>query len=228
MTANPPNERELATVRDLLAALNYDYGENDDLGDIIEDYVLGYLTEDLGMGLFVDVSEGGEAEELSVYARLSFYTDDTVDMWVLQFPVTVSEFHRYLDELDLRVARMRIVLELPTTEEQTDEDDEVSIVEVVSRLFGVSEGEVIAELRENWRPVASDAMGMSSKPNRYLLWNDCLIVGLDDQYVRLFLPLRTGDDLHVGDVVAWFELGEGETIGITEFARALHNAVGVG
>lgn len=227
VTTSPPNEQEFATIGELLAALEYDCDEDDDMADLIEDYVLGYLAEDLGMGLFVDVNEADEAGELSLHARLSFYTDDAVRMWNLRFPVTVNSFHRYLDELDVRVARKRILLELPSAEEQSDdEDDEVSIVEVLSRLFGSSEGEVVGDLGENWRPIVSDAMGWSSKPDRYLLWDDRLVVGLDDQFAHVFVPVRIGDDVEVGDVLIRFLLGEVEMAGVTEFARALEMALG--
>ena len=55
----------------------------------------------------MNLTEGDGWDELSLRPKLSFYTEDTVDMWVLEAPVSVHEFHKYLDELDLRVARER-------------------------------------------------------------------------------------------------------------------------
>lgn len=217
-------EEAFPTLRDLLHALGHECNSDDEVSSGIEAYADEYMVEDLGMNLFVDLGEGVEGEGFSLVARMSFYTDDAVHMWSLDLPVTIGEFNRYLDELDLRVARLRAIVELPTTTESSD-NDEASIVAVLANLFCTGEGEVIERLGDNWVPVESDATGYASAPVRFLLWNDRLIVGFDDAYVHLFAPIVVKGEIEVGDVLAWFDMGEDATIGLPEFADALNGTL---
>ncbi len=209
-----------------MRALGYTVNDEEDVADIIEDYVLGYLEEDLGMGLFVNLTEGDGWDELSLRAKLSFYTEDTVDMWVLETPVSVHEFHKYLDELDLRVARKRLILELPPPEEATEpciDEPPQPPVEILALLFGSTANEVVSELGDDWQAVRSEGMGSESKPDRYLLWDARLVVGIDDQYVHVFAPTGAPEDVDSPDVVVWFELGEHATVGLSTFASMLRS-----
>lgn len=211
-----------------MVTLGYTVADDEDVADIIEDYVLGYLDEDLGMGLFVNLTEGDGGDDLSLQAKLSFYTHDTVDMWALETPISVSEFHTYLDELDLRVARKRTLLELPPPVEETDplsDEPPRPIVDVLARLFGTTVEDVVTELGADWKPVRSEGMGSESKPDRYLLWDARLVVGIDDQYVHVFVPTGAPEDVDSPDVVAWFELGEHETVSLSTVAHMLKTAV---
>ena len=230
MTAVPPREPEFATLRELLAALGYKSDSDDEVEGLIEEYADAYMDEDLGMNLFVNLGDGDDGEGMSLRAKMSFDTDDAVEMWVLDAPFTVSRFHRYLDELDLRVGRLRAIVELPAVIDATDGDDEdqLSIAVALATLFGTDEADVLAQLGDNWEPIESDVVGSDSVPARYLLWNDRLIVGLDDLYVHLFVPILANGDVEVGDVVTSFDLGEDETIGLTRFARALQEARATG
>lgn len=230
VTAVPPREPEFATLRELLAALGYKSDSDDEVEGLIEEYADAYMDEDLGMNLFVNLGDGDDGEGMSLRAKMSFDTDDAVEMWVLDAPFTVSRFHRYLDELDLRVGRLRAIVELPAVIDATDGDDEdqLSIAVALATLFGTDEADVLAQLGDNWEPIESDVVGSDSVPARYLLWNDRLIVGLDDLYVHLFVPILANGDVEVGDVVTSFDLGEDETIGLTRFARALQEARATG
>jgi hypothetical protein len=225
-TLVPPREQEFATLRELLAALEFESDRDDEVADLIEEYADAYMDEDLGMNLFVNLGDGDEGEGMSLRAKLSFYPDHAVDMWVLDAPFTVRRFHRYLDELDLRVARLRAIVGLPPVVGGTGGDDEeqVPITIALATLFGADEADVLAQLGDNWVPIESDVMGSHSAPVRYLLWDDHLVVGLDDEYVHLFVPSLKNGDVEVGDVITSFELGDEETIGLAQFARALHEA----
>ena len=97
MTALPPEEQEFGTLRELLGALGYESDSDDEVAGLIEEYADTYMDEDLGMNLFVNLGDGDDGEGMSLRAKMSFYTDDAVDMWVLDAPFTVSRFHRYLD-----------------------------------------------------------------------------------------------------------------------------------
>lgn len=210
-----------------MRALGYTVHDEEDVADIIEDYVLGYLEEDLGMGLFVDLAEGDGGDELSLQAKLSFYTEDTVDMWILQTPVSVSEFKKYLDELAVRVARKRILVELPSLANEADHVSAAtprSIVQILAQLFGTTAEEVVTELGEDWQAIRSDGMGCASKPDRYLLWDARLVVGIDDQHVHIFMPAGAPEDVDSNDVISWFELGDDETMAFAIFAHMLRTA----
>lgn len=224
MTEVPPRDQEFATLRELLAALEYESDSDDEVADLIEEYADAYMDEDLGTNLFVNLGGGDDGEGMSLRAKMSFYTDDAVDMWVLDAPFTVSRFHRYLDELDLRVARLRAIVELPPVVDITsgDDEDQVPITVTLATLFGAEEADVLDQLGGNWVPIESDVMGTDSVPVRYLLWNDRLVVGLDDEYVHLFVPILDNGDVEVGDVMTSLELGDKETIGLAQIARALH------
>lgn len=224
-TAVPPREEEFATLRELLAALEYESESEDEVEGLIEEYADAYMDDDLGMNLFVNLGDGDDGEGMSLRAKMSFHTDDAVEMWVLEAPFSVSRFHRYLDELDLRVARLRAIVELPPVRDvDSDWEDEVTIPAALAAIFGTDEADVLAQLGDSWVPIESDVMGTTSVPVRYLLWNDRLLVGLDDEYVHLFAPIFEDGDVEVGDVIATLELGEEETIGLTQLARALLEA----
>ena len=230
MTEVQPRDREFATLRELLAALEYESDSDDEVAHLIEDYAVTYMDEDLGMNLFVNLGGGDDGEAMSLRAKMSFYTDDAVDMWVLDAPFSVSRFHRYLDELDLRVVRLRAIVELPPVGDMTggDDEDQVPITVVLATLFGTDEADVLAQLGDNWVPIQSDAMGTFSNPVRYLLWNDRLVVGLDDEFVHLFVPVLENGEVEVGDVISSFDLGDHETLGLAQFAGLLQAAVAEG
>ena len=84
MTEVPPPDQEFATLRELLAALDYESDSEDQVADLIEEYADAYMDEDLGMNLFVNLGDGDDGEGMSLLAKMSFYTDDAVDMWVLE------------------------------------------------------------------------------------------------------------------------------------------------
>ena len=98
----------------------------------------------------------------------------------------------------------------------------------LATLFDTDEADVVTQLGDSWVPIESDVMGNARAPVRYLLWNDRLIVGLDDEYVHMFVPIRVDGEVEVGHIIASFELGENETIGCTEFARALLDSLPTG
>ena len=106
-------EPEFETLRELLDALGYDAESDDEVEGLIGEYADEYMVEDLGANLFVNLGEGDDGEGMSLLAKMSLYTDDAVQMWVLDAPFTVSGINRYLDELDLRVGRLRAIVELP-------------------------------------------------------------------------------------------------------------------
>lgn len=225
----PPHEQQFPTLRELLAALGYESISDGELEGIVEEYADAYMDEDLGMNLFVTLDHECDGEVMVLRAKMSFYTEDAVNMWVLAAPFTVSGFHRYLDELDLRVRRLRAIVELPTAQEATDGvDDQVPIVVALAMLFESDERDVLAQLGNRWVPIESDVMGTDSAPARYLLWDDRVIVGLDDEHLHLFAPIIRDGEAKVGDVITSLALGEDETIGLTQFARALHDARGLG
>ena len=95
------------------------------------------------------------------------------------------------------------------------------IAAALATLFGTDEADVLAQLGDNWVPIESDVMGSDSVPVRYLLWNDRLVVGLDDEYVHLFVPILDNGDVEVGDVISSFGLGDHETLGLAQFAGFL-------
>lgn len=227
VTPLSPREQEFATLRELLGSVGYESDSDDEVAGLIEEYADAYMDEDLGMNLFVNLGDGDDGEGMSLRAKMSFHTDDAVDMWVLDAPFTVSRFHRYLDELDLRVARLRAIVELPPVVDITggDDEDQMSIAAALATLFGTDEADVLAQLGDNWVPIQSDVMGTFSNPVRYLLWNDRLVVGLDDEYVHLFVPVLENGEVEVGGVISSFDLGQGETLGLAQFAGFLKAAV---
>ena len=95
------------------------------------------------------------------------------------------------------------------------------ITVTLATLFGAEEADVLDQLGDNWVPIESDVMGTDSVPVRYLLWNDRLVVGLDDEYVHLFVPILENGDVEVGDVISSFDLGDHETLGLAQFAGFL-------
>lgn len=227
MTEGLPRDQEFATLRDLLTALGHEPESDDEVADLVEEYADGYMDEDLGMNLFVNLGDGYDGEGLSLRAKMSFYTDDAVDMWVLEAPFTVIRFHRYLDALDLRVARLRAIVELPPVVDVTggDDEDQVPITAALAALFGADEADVLAQLGDHWVPIESDVMGTFSNPVRYLLWNQRLVVGLDEENIHLFAPVLANGEVEVGDVISSLDLGEDETIGLAKFAGFLQAAL---
>lgn len=219
-------EPEFETLRELLDALGYDAESDAEVEGLIEEYADTYMVEDLGMNLFVTVGEGDDGEGMFLRARMSFYTDDAVEMWVLDAPFTVSGINQYLDELDLRVRRLRAIVELPAAEDAGDADDEdsVSIAGALGALFERDEVEAINQLGDTWVAIDSDVVGTHSVPVRYLLWDSCLVVGLDDEYVHIFAATVEDGEVEVGEVVSSLDLGDQATIELEEFARALQDA----
>ena len=226
MTDLPPEGQEFGTLRELLGALGYGSGSDDEVAGLIEEYADTYMDEDLGMNLFVNLGDGYNGEGMSLRPKMSFYTDDAVDMWVLEAPFTVSRLHRYLDELDLRVARLRAIVELPPVVDVTrgDDEDQVPIVAALATLFGAEEADVLAQLGGNWVPIESDVPGSDATPVRYLLWDDRFVIGLDDQYIHLFARTLDRGEVEVGDVISSVYLGNSETIRLAEFANLLQAA----
>lgn len=223
---SPPGE-EFATLRELLDALGYDADTDAEVEGLIEEYADTYMDEDLGMNLFVSLREGDDGEGMSLRAKMSFHTEDAVDMWVLDAPFTVSGFNRYLDELDLRVRRLRAIVELPADIDAIEEGG-LSIVGALAALFETDEADVLALLGDSWLPMESDVMGNCSIPVRYLLWNDRLVVGLDDEYVHLFAPVIENGDVDAGDVITSLALGDDETMALAQFAGLVQAAAATG
>ena len=103
MVTNQPNLNEqFESPRSLALSLVYEDDEtslvfeDDETADILEGYAVEYLDSDMGMGLFV---------HLPADQQLAMSTNRGVNMWGLEFPITRAEFHKYLDELDLRQQR---------------------------------------------------------------------------------------------------------------------------
>lgn len=204
MIADAAGEQEVANIEELLRALNYDFGDLSSSANDLEDYILGYLDEDLGMNLFVNLDGG----EIHLVARMSFYTDDAVNMWSLPFPTTLDKFRNYLNELDVRVARLRAIVDLPTPHDLADRDvSEPSIVETLARLFQTTEPELVDELGADWTPIDSDEVGLASTPVRYLVWAGQVVVGLDDEHLHLLRLESPQREPSVGEVADYFELG---------------------
>jgi hypothetical protein len=218
-------EPEFETLRELLDALGYDAESDAQVEGLIAEYADTYMVEDLGMNLFVNLGEGDDGEGMFLFAKMSFYTDDAVQMWVLDAPFTVSGINRHLDELDIRVRRLRAIVELPDAGEgDADDEGTVSIAGALGALFECDETAVISQLGDTWVAIDSDVVGTHSAPVRYLLWNECLVVGLDDEYVHLFAATFEDGGVEVGEVVSSLDLGDGATIELEEFARAVHDA----
>ena len=226
MPETQPPEPEFETLRELLDALGYDAESDAQVEGLIAEYADTYMVEDLGMTLFVTLGAGDRGEGMFLRAKMSFYTDDAVQMWELDAPFTVSRFNQYLDELDLRIRRLRAIVELPAAENASDADDEdaVSIAAALGALFERDENEVINQLGDTWVAIDSDVVGTHSAPVRYLLWDSSLVVGLDDEYVHLFAATVEDGEVEVGEVVSSLDLGDQATIELEEFARALREA----
>ena len=218
VTAGEPDEQEFATPDDLLVALDYDLEQESSSADDLEDYVLGYLDEDLGMNLFVTLGD----DYVDLLARLSFHADEAVHMWSLQFPTTVTKFHRYLDELDLRVARLRAIVDLPGGEDRRDPDgDDPSIPAVLARLFQTTETELVGELGDDWVPIDSEEAGIESQPVRFLAWAGRVVLGLDDEYLHLFRFDGPKTQPDAGAAITSFEFGDGGTMSLTDLSTIL-------
>lgn len=216
-------EPEFETLRELLDALGYDAESDAQVEGLIAEYADTYMVEDLGMNLFVTLGAGDRGEGMFLRAKMSFYTDDAVQMGELDVPFTVSRINQYLDELNLRVRRLRAIVELPASEDAGDADDEdaMSIAGALGALFERDEIEVINQLGDTWVAIGSDVVGTHSAPVRYLLWDLCLVVGLDDEYVHLFAATVEDGDVELGEVVSSFDLGDEATIELEQFTRAL-------
>jgi len=222
VTAGTSDERELATVEDLLRALGYELTERSSPADDLEGYVVDHLVEDLGMNLFVNLDD----DSFDLVARMSFYTDDAVNMSSLQFPTTLNRFYRYLDELDIRVARLRAIVDLPDEGDLRDPDgSELAIVEVLARLLQTTKTHVVGELGDDWVPIDSEAMGLASQPVRFLAWAGKLVVGLDDEYLHLFRLEWSDGKPDVGDAIAYFEFGNEGTMSLTDLSTILQRPI---
>lgn len=209
---------QFESPRSLASSLGYECDENDDPADILEGYAVDYLDSDMGMGLYV---------HLPTDQQLALSTNRGVNMWTLEFPITRAEFYKYLDELDLRQQRMDAIRELPDPDEGNEgpETDElVSVTRVLADLFRVAEMDFVKELGSNWRLVDVESDGFYSSPVRFVLWNERLIVGLDDQYVHLYAPAASGRTAEPGELLGGFELGSERTLTLAEFASRLWEA----
>jgi hypothetical protein len=222
VTARVSDERELATIEDLLRALGYELAEPSSPADDLEDYVLGYLVEDLGMNLFVNLDD----DSFDLIARMSFYTDDAVNMWSLSFPTTLNQFHRYLDELDIRVARLRAIVDLPAEGDLRDPDEsELPIVEALARLLQTTKTHVLGELGDDWVPIDSEAKGLATQPVRFMAWAGKLVIGLDDEYLHLFRLEWSDGKPDVGDAIACFEFGNEGTMSLDDLSTILQRPI---
>lgn len=222
---------EFATLRELLGVLGYDADSDAEVEGLIEEYADTYLEEELGMGLVVNLGAGEAGDGMLLVAEMSFYTDDAVQMWVLDAPFTVGGLHQYLDELDVRVRRLRAILELPPAghagvdedEDTNADEDAVSIAGALATLFERDRSEVVDQLGDSWVSIEGAAMGSHGVPVRYLLWEGCLVVALDEEYVYLFTATVSDGEVEIGEEIATVELGSGTTIGLEEFASALRS-----
>jgi hypothetical protein len=225
VVTNQPNLNEMfESPRSLaLSLVSEDYEaslvyENDETADILEGYIAEYLDSDVGMGLFVHLPADQQLS-LSVYRG--------VNMWILEFPITLADFYKYLDELDLRQKRMDALSELPDPDEfieGTEMDEFVSVTRALADLLRVAETDVVNELGSNWRQVDVDLDGYYSNPVRFVLWNERVVVGLDDQYVHLYAPATSGGTGEPWELLEGFELGSENTLTLAEFAPRLRMA----
>lgn len=217
VTGNPNPVDEFATLPDLLRGLGHDVTDDAGISAELEDYVESYLYHDASVNL-TDWSGDKSSETLTLDA-------EGVVMWTLPFPVTLTEFHDYLDELDLRIGRMRIVDEIPAPDCE-EEDGAEKISAIIALLFGVEADRLRDDLGTSWTSIESEAVGNRSNPVAYICWADSLVVGLDDQYAYVFLTDADGDvlDANSNGVIweaEWTREGVADYAG---FARTLRES----
>jgi hypothetical protein len=218
LTNQPDENEQIESLRALVLSLGYECNENDDPADVLEGYVVDNLDFDIGMGLYVDCP---------VDQQLVLFTNSGVTMWTLEFPITRGEFYKYLDELDLRLQRMDTIRELPDPDEgieETGTDELLAVTRVLADLFRVAERDFVKELGSKWRLVHVESDGFYSTPVRFVLWNERLLVGLDDQYVHLYAPATSSHTAGPGEFLGGFELGSERTLTLAEFASRMWKA----
>ena len=100
----------------------------------------------------------------------------------------------------------------------------LSVTQVLADLFRVAEVDFVNELGSNWRQVDVGSDGFYSSPIRFVVWNETLIVGLDDEYVHLYGLATSGGTAEPGELLGGFELGSERTMTLGEFASRLRTA----
>jgi hypothetical protein len=210
-------DEEFATLPSLLRRLGYDVTDGAGISNELEDYAESYLYHDAYVNL-MDWIENESGESVTLDA-------EGVVMWNLDFPVTLEQFHDYLDELDLRIGRIRIIGDVPAPDDE-DDDEAGKICSAMALVFGVDAQRVHDDLGTSWTSINSDAVGYHSNPVAYVSWADHIVVGLDDQYVYAFLTTVGGDvlDANTGGVIwegEWTKDGVADYAG---FARTLRES----
>ena len=122
---------------------------------------------------------------------------------------------------------MDAIRELPDPDDVTrppETDELVSVTRVLADLFRVAEIDFVNELGSNWRQVDVESDGLYSSPVLFVLWNETLIVGLDDEYVHLYALATSGGTAEPGELLGGFELGSERTMTLAEFASRLRTA----
>ena len=211
---------ELGSFRALAHALGLDSSSQYVVTDV-EGWIVDRLDTDLGNSLFVEWT--GDADE-EHNEELHMWTDLGVTMHILTFPLTQAAFFDYLAELDTRSQRMRAIAELPRADEWDQDDDgqEALIAEALATLFSVPEDEVVRKLGSSLTPVATNTMGTFSMPARCLLWQQQLIVGLDDEYIHLFATAFDSDGLiGTGDELSAMPWGDDGDLSLNAFVSWL-------
>ncbi len=211
---------EYATVPALVAAVcEYTNGaaEATDEAVLIRDLET-WLELELD-DVWADWTDDGHGQDVLVIAS------DSVVMWTLPFPTTGAQFRQYINELERRVHRHRLIELIPTADEWNDPGCDSTAEGALATLFGVGVSEVTARLGENLIPFDADAVGMRSHPDRYLLWDEQHVIGLDDQSVNLYRMPADDRELDVSDLIDSVDLGTNGTISFAEFADFLNASV---
>ena len=72
-----------------------------------------------------------------------------VVMWILEFPLTMKDFHDYLDELDIRNGRLRIIDQVA---DQDNGDDPEKVDEVIAEAIRCRDAASPGRSREHVEP----------------------------------------------------------------------------
>ena len=217
-----PDDDELQSLHSLLTTLGRDVGPGVHLGVTLEECAEDYLHHDTSVNAVEWFADQDEPGHLILEA-------EGVVMWLLDFPMTLAQFHEYLDELDRRIMHQRILVEMPAPEDEEDDENWAeSINTAIAGLFGVDVGLVSRSLGAAWTPLQCDVVGTQSQPSKYACWADSIVLGVDDQYGYLFRLDADGKvlDAYGGGVVCeivWTD--DGAIPNYSEFLQILRGAV---
>lgn len=175
MTTDDPSPDPLfSTFTDLFRALGFD--DNDDPpSSAVVDYCYSYLSNDAD----VYVLGSGETDD-GEYMDLG---SAGVSMHSLVAPLTLTEFHEHLDELDRRIGRHLAIDSIPAPDE--DEGGSEAIIAALAELFEVAPPAIVALLGRHWTALGNDLAGNYLHPQRFISWEDRVVVGLHPEQLTL-------------------------------------------